>query len=100
MKTKSLIIKDLYVLCSNLYERYGYLRSVILLNAHSEWNDLRLQDFESVHEYNYALYRITSQLKLCGENIIDEDMLEKYLQNFMLLTWLYNNNIESVSIQF
>ena len=83
-----------------MYERYGYLRSVILPNAHSEWNDLRLQDFKSVYEYNYALYRITSQLKLCGENIIDEDMLEKYVQNFMFLTWFYNNNIESVGIQF
>jgi hypothetical protein len=41
-----------------------------------------LQDFESVGEYNSAIFRITSELKLCGEKIIDEDMLEKIFSTF------------------
>ena len=36
-----------------------------------------LQDFKTISEYNYALFRISSQLKLCGEKVIEEDMLEK-----------------------
>ena len=43
---------------------------------------LRLQDFKSVSEYNSALFKISSQLKLCGENIIEEDMLEKTFTMF------------------
>ena len=43
---------------------------------------LRLQDFKSVNEYNYALFKISSQLKLCGEKITDEDMLEKTYTTF------------------
>ena len=60
LKMEYLTIKDPYVLWSSSYERYDHLRLVILSNARSEWNTLRLQDFKSVHEYNYALYRITS----------------------------------------
>jgi hypothetical protein len=30
-----------------------------------------------VGEYNSAMFRITSELKLYGEKITDEDMLEK-----------------------
>ena len=43
---------------------------------------LRLQDFKSVSEYNSALFKISSQLKLCGEKITDEDMLEKTYTTF------------------
>ena len=69
LKTEYLTVKDSHVLWSNLYERYGHLRSVILPNACSEWNVIRLQDFKSVHEYNSVLYRITFQLK-CVEKIL------------------------------
>ena len=44
--------------------------------------DLRLQDFKSVSEYNSALFKISSQLKLFGENITEEDMLEKTFTTF------------------
>jgi hypothetical protein len=35
-------------------------------------------------EYNSVMFRITSELKLCGEKITDEDILEKYFPHFML----------------
>ena len=82
IKMEYLATNDPYVLWNSLYERYGHLKSVILPNARNEWNALRLQDFKSVHEYNYALYRITSQLKLCGENITDDNILEKNITTF------------------
>jgi hypothetical protein len=50
---------------------------VLLPKARYEWIHLRLQDFKSVGEYNFIMFRITPELKLCGEKIIDEDMLEK-----------------------
>ena len=50
---------------------------MILPKARYDWMHLRLQDFKIVSEYNYALFKISSQLKLCGENITEEDMLEK-----------------------
>lgn len=37
--------------------------------------DLRFQDFKTVIEYNSKLFKLTSQLKLWGEVIADNDML-------------------------
>ena len=55
---------------------------MILPKARYEWMHLRLQDFKSVSEYNSALFKISSQLKLCGDNITEEDMLEKTFTMF------------------
>jgi hypothetical protein len=38
---------------------------------------LKLQDFKSVNNYNSAFFKISSQLKLCREKVIDMNMLEK-----------------------
>ena len=43
---------------------------------------LRLQDFKTVSEYNSSLFKINSQLKLCGEKITKKDMLEKTFTTF------------------
>nr|XP_004246815.1 uncharacterized protein LOC101254328 [Solanum lycopersicum] len=40
---------------------------VIHPKARYDWMHQRLQDFKSIHEYNSAMFKITSQLKLCGE---------------------------------
>nr|XP_028964617.1 uncharacterized protein LOC103441416 [Malus domestica] len=40
------------------------------------------EDFKSVAEYNSALFRITSQMKLCGDTITDEILLEKTYSTF------------------
>ena len=55
---------------------------MILPKACYEWMHLRLQDFKSISEYNSALFKISSQLKLCGDNITEEDMLEKMFTTF------------------
>ena len=57
---------------------------------------MRLQDFKRVTKYNYALFKISSQLKLCGENVTKEDMLEKHILHFLPRMCSCNSNIESV----
>ncbi|XP_021758379.1 uncharacterized protein LOC110723336 [Chenopodium quinoa] len=82
LKTEYLTVKDPQVLWSNLKERYDHQKTVILPKARYNWLHLRLQDFKSVSEYNSAMFRITSQLKLCGEKITDAEMLEKTYSTF------------------
>jgi hypothetical protein len=60
----------------------NHQKTVILPKARYDWMHLRLQDFKSVSEYNSALFKISSQLKLCGENVTDVDMLEKTYTTF------------------
>ncbi|XP_039128431.1 uncharacterized protein LOC120264674 [Dioscorea cayenensis subsp. rotundata] len=55
---------------------------IILPKARYDWMHLRLQDFKTVSEYNSTIFRISSQLKLCGERIVDSDMLEKSFSTF------------------
>ena len=38
---------------------------------------LRYQDFESVDEYHFALSKVVYKLRLCGEVVTEEDLLEK-----------------------
>ncbi|XP_047306185.1 uncharacterized protein LOC124909556 [Impatiens glandulifera] len=82
LKIEYLTVKDPLALWKNLNEMYDHLKTIILPKAQFEWLHLRLQDFKSESEYNSALFRITSQLKLCGETITDGDMLEKTFSTF------------------
>ncbi|XP_021840247.2 uncharacterized protein [Spinacia oleracea] len=82
LKTEYLTVKDPQILWSNLKERYDHQKTVILPKARYDWLHLRLQDFKSVSEYNSAMFKITSRLKLCGEKITDADMLEKTYSTF------------------
>ena len=36
-----------------------------------------IYDFKLESEYNSTIFRVSSQMELCGETITDEDMLEK-----------------------
>ena len=70
------------VLWQSLKDRYDHHKTIILPKARYYWLHLRLQDFKSVSEYNSALFKISSLLKLCGENITDEDMFKKTFTTF------------------
>ena len=59
--------------------------------AQYDWLNLRFQDFKYVIEYNSALHRIVSQLKLCKQNITNTELIEKTLSTSMLAI-LYSSN--------
>ena len=82
LKSKYLTIKDPLILWKNLKERYDHQKTVILSRARYDWIHLRLQDFKLVSDYNLTLFKISSQLKLCGEKVSDEDMFEKTYTTF------------------
>ncbi|XP_017228508.1 uncharacterized protein LOC108203826 [Daucus carota subsp. sativus] len=82
LETEYLIVKDPLNLWNDLKERYDHQKTVILPKARYDWLHLRLQDYKSVSGYSSAMFKITSQLKLCGENITDKDMLEKTYSTF------------------
>ena len=82
LKIEYLTVKDPLILWTELKKRFDHQKIVILPKARYDWMHLRLQDFKSVSEYNSALFKISSQLKLCGDNITEEDMLEKTFTMF------------------
>ena len=52
-------------------QAYNHLEMLIM--------NLLFSNFEDVGEYNSALHRIASGLKLCGRKITENDMIEKTL---------------------
>ncbi|XP_008358127.3 uncharacterized protein [Malus domestica] len=82
LKSEYLTVEDPLALCQALRSRYNNQTTVILPRASYEWTHLRIQDFKSVAEYNSTLFRITSQMKLCGDTITEEMLLEKTFSIF------------------
>jgi hypothetical protein len=64
-------------LWTNLKEMFDHQKVVVLPKVRYDYIHLQLQDFKSIYKYNSAMFKIISQLKLCKENITDEDILEK-----------------------
>lgn len=82
LKSEYLTVKEPEVLWTSLKDRYDHQRTVVLPKARYDWIHLRIQDFKSVSEYNSAMFKITSKLKLCGEDVTDKEMLEKTFSTF------------------
>ncbi|XP_050142144.1 uncharacterized protein LOC126618088 [Malus sylvestris] len=82
LKSEYLTVEDPLALWNALRSRYNHQTTVILPKARYDWTHLRIQDFKSVAEYNSALFRITSQMKLCGDTITEEILLEKTFSTF------------------
>nr|KAJ0201635.1 hypothetical protein LSAT_V11C600313170 [Lactuca sativa] len=51
-------------------------------NFDQKVNEYNSAFFKKVNEYNSALFIIRSQLKYCGQEVTDEDMLEKTYTTF------------------
>lgn len=82
LKNQYLTVDNPLELWDQLQERYGHQKRVLLPKTKFEWLNLRFMDYGSVEEYNSAMFKIVSVLKLCGEDIKDSDMLEKTLSTF------------------
>jgi hypothetical protein len=82
LKAQYLTVTEPEVLWQELKDRFDNQPDVALPNARYQWQHLRFQDFKSVSEYNSALFKITTQLKLCGQDVTENDMLEKTFTTF------------------
>ena len=88
LKSEYLTVKDPFIIWKSLKERYDHQKTIILPRARYNWIHLRLQDFKSVNDYNSTLFKISSQLKLCEENVSDKDMLKKTYTTFHISNML------------
>ncbi|KAL0339356.1 UNVERIFIED_CONTAM: hypothetical protein Sangu_1457700 [Sesamum angustifolium] len=82
LKSQYLTLKNPFQLWKSLKDRFDHQKTVILPRARYEWIQLQLQDFKTIAEYNFEMFRIVSKLRLCGEDVTDEQMLEKTFSTF------------------
>ena len=96
LKSEYLTVRDPLILWTSLKKRNDHQKTVILPKARYDWLHLRLEDFKSVSDYNSTLFKINYQLKLCGEKITYEDMVEKTYTIFTPLMCSCSSNIKSI----
>ena len=82
LQTQYLSVQDPQTLWKRLKNRYDYTKTVILPQAQYDWQNLRLQDFKSVSDYNSALFDNVSRLELYGIKLTDAELLEKTFSTF------------------
>ncbi|GAV87950.1 UBN2 domain-containing protein, partial [Cephalotus follicularis] len=82
LKYEYLTVKNPLELWQNLNDRFEHLKAVVLPKAMNDWAQLRFQDSKTVSEYNSTLFKIVSQLKMCGEVITEDMLLEKTYRTF------------------
>ncbi|GAV73550.1 LOW QUALITY PROTEIN: UBN2 domain-containing protein, partial [Cephalotus follicularis] len=81
LKYEYLTVENSLELWQNLNDRFEHLKAVVLPKALNDWAQL-FQDFKTVSEYNSTLFKIVSQLKMCGEVITEDMLLEKTYRTF------------------
>ncbi|XP_048605720.1 uncharacterized protein LOC125583165 [Brassica napus] len=90
LRNQYLHIENPRDLWTELKSRYAM---VLLPKVKHEWMSLRFQDFETVAEFHFALSRVVYQLRLCGEEVTDNDVLFKTYSTFhpedLLLKHIY-----------
>jgi len=92
LKDQYLTIENPLDLWNELKSRYDHQRTVILPKARFDWTNLRIQDYKSMDEYNSALFKILSKMKLCGESLRMRICLRKHFPLSTQAMWCYNNS--------
>ncbi|GAV87158.1 hypothetical protein CFOL_v3_30584, partial [Cephalotus follicularis] len=82
LKYEYITVENPLELWQNLNDRFEHSKGVVLPNALNDWSQLRFQDFKTVSEYNSTLFKIVSQLKMGGEVITEDMLLEKTYRTF------------------
>ena len=82
LKAQYLTVTESKDLWHELKDRYDHQQNVMLPIARYEWLNLRFQDHKSISNYNSDLFRITTRLKLCGEEVSENEVLEKTFTTF------------------
>ncbi|XP_024177741.1 uncharacterized protein LOC112183600 [Rosa chinensis] len=82
LKVEYLAEEDPRSLWVALEERFNHQRTIYLPEARHDWQNIRFQDFKTVNEYNSEICRIRSLIKFCGEELTEDDLLEKTFSTF------------------
>ena len=82
LRLQYLQIEDPAELWAELHARFDHEQTLFLPQARADWTNIRVLDFPDFAAFNSELHRITAQLRLCGQVITDEELIEKTLSTF------------------
>jgi hypothetical protein len=85
LKMEYMYEEDPRVLWTSRKNRYEQHKSIVLPEVMHEWNNLRLQDFKTVDEFNHVVHKICSKLRFCEREHTEADKIEKTLSTMLPL---------------
>ena len=65
LKTEYALEEEPSALWLALKTRYEQQKAIILPEALHEWNNIRLQDFKSIGDYNHVVHKVCAKLRFC-----------------------------------
>ena len=83
LKAQYLMEENPKALWNALKARYEKQKQLVWPEASYEWNNLRLQDFKTIEEYNHAIHTICCKLKFCEKEPDDAAKIEKTLSTML-----------------
>ena len=57
-------------------------KTIFLPQARHKWMSLRVMDFPDISSFNSELHHIVAQLSLCGEEVLEHELITKTLSTF------------------
>ena len=95
LRMQYLEVNDHVDLWAQLNKRFNHQQTLFLPQAHTDWINLRVQDFLDFVSFNSELDRIVALLRLCSQETTDAELIEKTLSTFppaiLLLSQPYRN---------
>jgi hypothetical protein len=82
LRLQYLEIDDPADLWAQLHARFHHQQTLFLPQARTDWINLRVLDFPDFVSFNSELHRIVAQLRLCGQEVTDAELIEKTLSTF------------------
>ena len=88
-------VNDPADLWEQLHARFHHEQNTILPQARNDWMNLRVLDFPNFLSFNSEFFRIAAQLRLSGEPLTEDQLIEKTLSTFpsasLVLAQQYRN---------
>ena len=69
-------------LWAQLQAHFLHEKTIFLPQAHHDWMSLRVMDFLDISNFNCELHCIVAQLRLCGEELTEPELITKTLSMF------------------
>jgi hypothetical protein len=95
LRQQYIYVNDPHTLWEQLETRFHHEKTIFLLQARNNWIHLRVMDFPNFLMFNVELHRITVQLRMCGEEVTEKELIDKTLSTFppasALLAQQYRN---------
>ena len=75
-------MEHLAELWAQLQARLLHEKTIFLPQARHDWMSLRVMDFPDISSFNSELHRIVAQVRLCGKELKEPELITKTLSTF------------------